>query len=146
MVVVKGKMAGVDSDAERATFARNLRAARMRLGLRQKDICQTTGIAQPHLSDIEAGGGNIALDTMVKLATAVNQPLWKLFKPGEIIDEAEILPSPRSMPRERRDNAVDIEFKREEMQRLKAAAAEAGISVAEFIRQTLRVAGVLQGE
>ena len=139
-------MAGVDSDAERATFARNLRAARMRIGLRQKDICQITGIAQPHLSDIEAGGGNIALDTMVKLATAVNQPLWKLFKPGEIIDEAEILPSPRSMPRERRDNAVDIEFKRDEMQRLKAAAAEAGISVAEFIRQTLRGAGVLPGE
>jgi transcriptional regulator with XRE-family HTH domain len=139
---VKGKMAGVDSEAERATFARNLRAARMRLGLRQKDICQATGIAQPHLSDIEAGGGNIALDTMVKLATAVNLPLWKLFKPGEIIHEDEILPSPRSMPRERRDNAVDIEFKREEMRRLKAAAAEAGMPVPEFIRATLRNAGI----
>lgn len=143
---MKGKMAGVDSEAERATFARNLRAARMQLRLRQKDICQITGIAQPHLSDIEAGGGNIALDTMVKLATAVKQPLWKLFKSGEIIDEEEILPSPRSLPRERRDNAVDIEFKREEMQRLKAAAVDAGMSVPDFIRKTLRDAGILQGE
>ena len=143
---MKGKMAGVDSEAERATFARNLRAARMELRLRQKDICKITGIAQPHLSDIEAGGGNIALDTMVKLATAVKQPLWKLFKPDEIIDEEEVLPSPRSLPRERRDNAVDIEFKREEMQRLKAAAVEAGMSVPDFIRKTLRDAGILQGE
>jgi transcriptional regulator with XRE-family HTH domain len=136
-------MAGVDSDAERATFARNLRAVRMHLRLRQKDICQITGIAQPHLSDIEAGGGNIALDTMVKLAAAVNQPLWKLFKPGEIIDEEDVLPSPRSMPRERRDNAVDIEFKREDMRHLKAAAAESGMSVPDFIRKTLRDAGIL---
>ena len=136
-------MAGVDSEVERATFARNLRAARMQLRLRQKDICQITGIAQPHLSDIEAGGGNIALDTMVKLATAVDQPLWKLFKPGEIIDEEEVLPSPRSMPRERRDNAVDIEFKREDMRHLKAAAAESGMSVPDFIRKTLRDAGIL---
>jgi transcriptional regulator with XRE-family HTH domain len=136
-------MEGVDSEAERATFARNLRAARMHLRLRQKDICQITGIAQPHLSDIEAGGGNIALDTMVKLATAVNQPLWKLFKPGEIIDEEEVLPSPRNMPRERRDNAVDIEFKREDMRRLKAAAAEAGMSVPDFIRKALRDSGIL---
>ena len=139
-------MAGVDSEAERATFARNLRAARMQLRLRQKDICQMTGIAQPHLSDIEAGGGNIALDTMVKLATAVKQPLWKLFKADEIIDEEELLPSPRSLPRERRDNAVDIEFKREEMQRLKAAALETGMSVPDFIRKTLWDAGILQGE
>ncbi len=139
-------MAGVDSEAERATFARNLRAARMLLRLRQKDICQITGIAQPHLSDIEAGGGNIALDTMVKLATAVRQPLWKLFKPDEIIDEEEVLPLPRNMPRERRDNAVDIEFKRDEMRLLKAAAHDAGMSVPEFIRKTLRDAGILQGE
>ena len=143
---MKGKMAGVDSEVERATFARNLRAARMQLRLRQKDICQITGIAQPHLSDIEAGGGNIALDTMVKLATAVNQPLWKLFRPGEIIDEEDVLPSPRNMPRERRDNTVDIEFKREDMQRLKAAALEAGMSVPDFIRKTLWDAGILQGE
>ena len=126
-------MAGVDSEAERATFARNLRAARMQLRLRQKEICQITGIAQPHLSDIEAGGGNIALDTMVKLAAAVNQPLWKLFKPGEIIDEEEILPSPRNLPRERRDN----------MRRLKAAALEVGLSVPDFIRKALRDAGIL---
>ena len=139
-------MAGVDSEAERATFARNLRAAQMQLRLRQKDICQITGIAQPHLSDIEAGGGNIALDTMVKLATAVKQPLWKLFKADEIIDEEEVLPSPRSLPRERRGNAVDIEFKREEMQRLKAAALESGMSVPDFIRKTLWDAGILQGE
>lgn len=139
-------MAGVDSEAERATFARNLRAARMHLRLRQKDICQITGIAQPHLSDIEAGGGNIALDTMVKLSAAVNQPLWKLFKPGEIIDEEDVLPSPRGMPRERRDNAVDIEFKREDMRHLKAAAAEAGMSVPDFIRKALRDAGILSKE
>jgi hypothetical protein len=96
-----------------------------------------------HLSDIEAGGGNIALDTMVKLAAAVNQPLWKLFKAGEIIDEEEILPSPRNMPRERRDNAVGVEFKREEMRHLKAAAVDAGMSVPDFIRKTLQDAGIL---
>ena len=56
------------------------------------------------------------------------------------------MPSPRSLPRERRDNAVDIEFKREDMQRLKAAALEAGMSVPDFIRKTLWDAGILQGE
>jgi transcriptional regulator with XRE-family HTH domain len=49
--------------------------------LSQRDVHRLTGVAQSHISEIETGTSNISIDTMVKLATVVNQPLWRLFRP-----------------------------------------------------------------
>jgi len=77
----KNKMPGVDSQSEREIFGQNFRKARARIGLSQRDVHGLTGVAQSHISEIETGTSNISIDTMVKLATVVNQPLWKLFRP-----------------------------------------------------------------
>jgi len=77
----KNNMPGVDSRSEREIFGHNFRDARIRVGLSQRDIHRKTGVAQSHISEIETGISNISIDTMVKLSTIVNKPLWKLFKP-----------------------------------------------------------------
>jgi DNA-binding XRE family transcriptional regulator len=76
----KNKMPGVDSRSERENFGQNFRIARAKKGLSQRDVHRLTGVAQSHISEIESGTSNISIDTMVKLATVVNQPLWKLFR------------------------------------------------------------------
>jgi transcriptional regulator with XRE-family HTH domain len=78
----KNEMPGVDSASERAVFGENFRQARMKKGLSQRNIHRMTGVAQSHISEIESGSSNISIDTMVKLASAVDRPLWKLFKKG----------------------------------------------------------------
>lgn len=77
----KNLMPGVDSETERIAFGRNFRIAREKLSLSQRDIHQLTGVAQSHISEIETGRSNISVDTMVKLASIVRKPLWKLFRP-----------------------------------------------------------------
>jgi transcriptional regulator with XRE-family HTH domain len=77
----KNKMPGVDSQSEREIFGQNFRNARARIGLSQRDVHRLTGVAQSHISEIETGTSNISIDTIVKLATVVNQPLWRLFRP-----------------------------------------------------------------
>jgi transcriptional regulator with XRE-family HTH domain len=77
----KNNMPGVDSQPEREIFGQNFRAARAKVGLSQRDVHRLTGVAQSHISEIETGASNISIDTMVKLATVVRQPLWKLFRP-----------------------------------------------------------------
>ena len=77
----KNLMPGVDSETERIVFGRNFRTAREKMNLSQRDIHQLTGVAQSHISEIETGQSNISVDTMVKLATIVRKPLWKLFRP-----------------------------------------------------------------
>lgn len=76
----KNKMPGVDSQSERELFGQNFRVARTKMGLSQRDVHRQTGVAQSHISEIETGTSNISIDTMVKLATVVNTPLWKLFR------------------------------------------------------------------
>ncbi len=77
----KNNMPGVDSRSQREIFGQNFRDARIRIGLSQRDVHRKTGVAQSHISEIETGVSNISIDTMVKLSTIVNKPLWKLFKP-----------------------------------------------------------------
>lgn len=77
----KNRMPGVDSRTDREIFGHNFREARIKVGLSQRDVHRLTGVAQSHISEIETGVSNISIDTMVKLATVVKRPLWKLFKP-----------------------------------------------------------------
>ncbi|MGF1620719.1 MAG: helix-turn-helix domain-containing protein [Rhodomicrobiaceae bacterium] len=77
----KNSMPGVDSQSEREIFGQNFRHARIKTGLSQRDVHRLTGVAQSHISEIETGTSNISIDTMVKLATVVKHPLWRLFRP-----------------------------------------------------------------
>ena len=67
----------------RLVFAHNLRRARERGGLSQRAVMCVSGVSQARISGIEAGKINSGIDTMIRLANAVSQPLWQMFKPGE---------------------------------------------------------------
>ena len=131
---MKKQMPGVDSSEERAHFGRNFYQARLRLRLRQRDIYLITGIAQSHISEIEKGTCNLAIDTMVKLAHVVKVPLWRLFKPSEAGGAAELdldEVDPRRAPRSQRFHEETVrglifEFTDDEMRKLRAPPPTAG--------------------
>ncbi len=70
-----------ESQPEREIFARNFRRARTELGLTQKQVYARTGVATPHVSEIENALHNVCIDTMVKLAQLVKKPVYELLKP-----------------------------------------------------------------
>ena len=140
---MKKQMAGVDSVAERATFGRNIRRARITLHMRQRDIHMLTGIAQSQISQIEDGECNMSIDTMVKLSTVVNIPLWRLFNPGGVEGSEEEPGDARRGPRakdyhEELLQSVAFDFSDAEMRQLRKAAADVGLSVSDFLRGLLR--------
>ncbi|WP_412059017.1 helix-turn-helix domain-containing protein [Bartonella sp. DGB2] len=71
---------------ERHIFGRNLRRARKKTGLTQKDVERITGVTQAFLSNIEKGKTNSSLDTMVILSKGLSVPIWKLFLPFDAQD------------------------------------------------------------
>jgi transcriptional regulator with XRE-family HTH domain len=143
---MKKNMPGVDSKAERGTFGRNFHQARIKLRLRQRDIYLITGIAQSHISEIEKGECNIAIDTMVKLAHVVKVPLWRLFKPSEVVelseeelDEVDPRRAPRSQRfHEEKVRGLIFEFTDDEMRMLRAAAADSAMTVTDYLRHLLQ--------
>lgn len=146
---MKKNMPGVDSAAERATFGQNFHQARIRLRLRQRDIYLITGIAQSHISEIEKGECNLAIDTMVKLALVVKVPLWRLFKPSEVIelsenelDEVDPRRAPRSQRfHEEKVRGLIFDFSDDEMRMMRAAAAGSNLTVTDYLRHLLQQQG-----
>jgi transcriptional regulator with XRE-family HTH domain len=69
-------------NALRLTFAKNVRLARERAGLSQRDLCGTTGIAQAYLSQVENGRWNVGLDNIMKIAVAVGVAPHDLLDPS----------------------------------------------------------------
>ena len=65
----------------RAVLARNLRAARAKRRLSQRDVVERTGVPSSQIAAIEAGRADASIDAMAKLASILETPLWKLLKP-----------------------------------------------------------------
>lgn len=61
-------------------FGKNLRAARLKAGLRQCDIAERTGLSQQYLSLVESGQQNITLKTMTLLAKVVDHDLSTMLR------------------------------------------------------------------
>ena len=61
-------------------FGQNLRAARLKAGLKQSDVAARTGLTQQYLSLIEAGQQNITLKTMTLLAQVVDHDLRDMLR------------------------------------------------------------------
>ncbi len=145
---MKKQMPGVDSQKERLIFGRNFRRARLVLRLRQRDVHLLTGIAQSHISEIEEGSCNISIDTMVKLATVVKVPLWRLFKPAEGEAEEEAEDEKRREPRAKEwyDENLQAQlfnFSAAEMRHLRKVAVDEGVTVPELLRRALQDSGFL---
>jgi DNA-binding XRE family transcriptional regulator len=67
----------------KTVFGKAFRAARLAAGLSQEKVRELTGVAQSEISKIERldPRANPTLETMGRLARAVNRPLHELLKP-----------------------------------------------------------------
>ena len=61
-------------------FGQNLKAARLKAGLKQSEMATLTGLPQQYLSVIEAGQQNITIRTMALLAEVVDHDLLDLLR------------------------------------------------------------------
>ena len=66
-------------DDFQAIFGENLKAARLKSGLKQSDVAEQAGLTQQRLSQIENGHQNLTLKTMVKLAAVVDHHISALL-------------------------------------------------------------------
>jgi transcriptional regulator with XRE-family HTH domain len=76
--------AGRDSTVSAARLGRRLRMSRRRLGLTQDALSGRTGLSKSFLSQLESGRANPTLDSLHRLAEAVETPLSVLLGgPGQ---------------------------------------------------------------
>lgn len=62
-------------------FGENLKVARERLGMSQREFSQHTGLTQQYLSLVETGQKNLTLRTMMTLAEAVGEAVSEMLRP-----------------------------------------------------------------
>jgi HTH-type transcriptional regulator/antitoxin HipB len=63
-----------------AVFGENLKAARLKAGLKQSELAEKTGLTQQYLSLIETGRKNVTLRTMMELAKIVGQEVSVMLR------------------------------------------------------------------
>ncbi len=67
------------SPSARQLFARNLRQARVCLGLSQEDLAERASLHRTFVGSVERAERNISVDNMEQLARAVKTPLVNLL-------------------------------------------------------------------
>jgi transcriptional regulator with XRE-family HTH domain len=65
-------MSTVQPDELRQLFQRNMKARRQELGLSQDDVAKRAGVEQTYISDLEMGKKRPLIDSLAKLATALD--------------------------------------------------------------------------
>ena len=68
------------SESLQAVFGENLRAARLKGGLKQSDVAERLGFAQSRIALIESGHQNLTLKTMTRLAEVVGRNVSDMLK------------------------------------------------------------------
>lgn len=63
------------------TFVNNLKLAMFSAGLKQRDLCERTGILQPNISSI-LSGKDVRISTAQKIAEAVGYSLCDMLNPS----------------------------------------------------------------
>jgi DNA-binding XRE family transcriptional regulator len=66
----------------RATLGRNVRRLRLSLQMTQMDLADRAKTRRALISDIERGETNAMLDSVVRIAIALNVDVAELFKPS----------------------------------------------------------------
>jgi DNA-binding XRE family transcriptional regulator len=61
-------------------FGKNLKAARLKCGLKQSELAERTGLTQQYLSLIETGHQNLTLKTMMALAQVVGHNVSDMLR------------------------------------------------------------------
>jgi transcriptional regulator with XRE-family HTH domain len=76
-------MARRDISAVRQTLARNLRRHRLARGLTQEELANGAGLRQALISELEASKLDVRLDTLSRIAIALETTLAELFQEGK---------------------------------------------------------------
>jgi transcriptional regulator with XRE-family HTH domain len=76
-------MARQDIFAARHTLARNLRRLRLARGLTQEELANGAGLRQALISELEASKLDVRLDTLSRIAIALEATLAELFHDGK---------------------------------------------------------------
>lgn len=63
----------------RLLFARNIRIARLELGMSQEGMAEACGLHRTYVGSVERGERNISIDNMEKMALAVRRNLKELL-------------------------------------------------------------------
>jgi transcriptional regulator with XRE-family HTH domain len=64
----------------RSTLARNLRAARQRLGFSQEELADAAGLHRTYVGSVERGERNVSIDNVARLAAALGLDAADLLK------------------------------------------------------------------
>jgi transcriptional regulator with XRE-family HTH domain len=67
----------------RLIFARNIRLARLELGMSQEDMAEACGLHRTYVGSVERGERNISIDNMEAMAEAVKKSLAVLVSKVE---------------------------------------------------------------
>ncbi|HTK82188.1 MAG TPA: helix-turn-helix transcriptional regulator [Bacteroidota bacterium] len=70
-----------------------IRSLRQNLGISQEELAHRSGLHRTYITDIERGARNVTMESVTKLARALNVPLSALFAkvdadPSDPTDEA----------------------------------------------------------
>lgn len=68
-----------NSDVMRRSMKTNIREIRESLGMTQIDLAAAADLPQSTISKVESGGGNPTVETLDKIARALNTPIPRLF-------------------------------------------------------------------
>ena len=76
-------MARGDLQAGRRLLARNLRRLRLERKLTQDELAAEAGVRQALISELESGKIDVRLDTLQRIASALNARLAELLEEGK---------------------------------------------------------------
>lgn len=83
----------------------NIRNAR---NLKQGQLAEIAGVAQPHISRLENGVEGVTLGVVYRVAEALNVPVWELFADPRTQTERLLLDVFRKLPPDRQAGWVDL--------------------------------------
>lgn len=75
---------GNTPNPQQAALADVIRTARYRQGIPQERLALAAGLDRSYYSAVERGEFNLTLNTLLKIAMALNTPAWKLLKRAEL--------------------------------------------------------------
>lgn len=65
----------------RQKFAENLRQLREDRGLTQEELAEKANLHRTYVGSVERGERNVTIDSMQRLADALDVPVWSLLHP-----------------------------------------------------------------
>lgn len=76
------------------TIGQRIRSYRLQLGLSQEKVAELSGCHPTYIGQVERGEKNATLESIEKIAAAIQVPLSKLFdKMGSVPDESTDIPA-----------------------------------------------------